>query len=397
MKRVKGTFLGKSFVSIILLFAVMVMLSSCMEREKLSLNKDLSLFAFIVSDNDLDDHTDYIENDFVRGLKGCPVGTELFLYIDRQIETPTLRHLLLLESGQVAIKKTWKYAEQCSTSPEVFRTVLSTMIDNSSGCRYGLFYWSHGNGWLPGLNPDTSYTSNSFTKSLGADGTYSMNVSDFAKALSNMKTPLFTVLDACYMGSVEVAYELRNSTDYLLASSAETLGVGFPYYLMIPELVKGTRIAMISSLDKYLEFCYSDYYNDGQISGMATLTDCSQMDSLASCFKNIVKSSTLSIDDPDSIQSFDGPYNHLFYDLGQYAATIAGSAELLEAFYEQLNRTVIHKVSTPYVYNSSAFPDNMLEVKHFSGLSSYIPGANSYYDWLYSLTDWYKFCYGTQE
>ncbi len=356
---------------------------------------DITLVAFIISDNDLDDLTDYIENDFVRGLKDCPVGTEMFLYIDRQTETPTLRHMLLLDNGKVAIIKTWNYEEQCSTSPEIFRSVLSTMIDNSSGRQYGLFYWSHGNGWLPGLCPVQS--SGSSTKSLGADGEYSMNVSDFAKALSNTKAPLFTVLDACYMGSVEVAYELRNATEYLIASSAETLGVGFPYYLMIPELVKGTRQAMVKSLDKYLDFCYTDFYQDWQISGMASLTDCSQMDSLACSFKNLVKSRTSSLEEPDSIQSFDGPYSHLYYDLGQYAAAVAGNEERLEAFNEQLDRTVIYKVTTPSVYNSSAFPDNMLEVNHFSGLSSYILGANSYYDWLYSLTDWYKFCYGAQE
>jgi len=356
---------------------------------------EMTLAAFVISDNDLDDHTDYIENDFVRGLKGCPVGTEMFLYIDRQADTPMLRHLLLLDNGKVAIINTWNYEEQCSTSPVIFRDVLSTMIDNSSGRQYGLFYWSHGNGWLPGLNPDQ--TSGSSTKSLGVDGEYSMNVCDFAKALSNTKVPLFTVLDACYMGSVEVTYELRNSTDYLIACSAETLGIGFPYHLMIPELVKGTRQAMVKSLDKYLEFCNTDYYQDGQISGMASLTDCSQMDSLASAFRSIINHSTLSIDEPDSIQSFDGPYSHLYYDLGQYAATVAENGEQLEAFNEQLDRTVIYKVTTPSVYNSSALPDNMLEVNHFSGLSSYIPGVNSYYDWLYSLTDWYKFCYGAQE
>ena len=67
---------------------------------------DITLVAFIISDNDLDDLTDYIENDFVRGLKDCPVGTEMFLYIDRQTETPTLRHMLLLDNGKVAIIKT---------------------------------------------------------------------------------------------------------------------------------------------------------------------------------------------------------------------------------------------------------------------------------------------------
>lgn len=380
---------------LIVSLSVLIMHSSCVERDELPLNKDMSLFAFIISDNDLDDHTVYIENDFVRGLKGCPVGTELFLYIDRQIEMPSLRHLILLESGQVAIKKTWNYDEQCSTSPEVFRNILSTMIKNSSGRQYGLFYWSHGNGWLPGLNPDQA--NGSSTRSLGADGAYSMNISDFASVLSETKVPFFTVLDACYMGSVEVAYELRNSTDYLIASSAETLGVGFPYYLMIPELVKGTRQAMTSSLDKYLEFCYTDFYQDGQISGMASLIDCSQMNSLASSFKNILKSGTLSLEEPDSIQSFDGPYSHLYYDFGQYAAAVAENEEQLEAFNEQLDRTVIYKVTTPSVYNSSAFPDNMFEVKHFSGLSTYIPGSNSYFDWLYTMTGWYKSCYGTQE
>lgn len=378
-----------------LIFGFLYLFIACTKQLTMIVGDEITLVAIVISDNDLDDHTDFIENDFLCGLKGCPVGTELFLYIDRQTETPTLRHLLLLETGQVAILKTWNYDEQCSTSPLLFLDVLSTIIDNLSGSQYGLFYWSHGNGWLPGLSPDP--TSSSSTKSLGVDGKYSMNVSDFASALSKIKAPLFTVLDACYMGSVEVAYELRNATDYLIASSAETLGVCFPYHLMIPELVKGTTQAMIKSLDNYLEFCYTDYYQDGQISGMASLIDCSQMDSLASSFKKIIGNSMLKIDEPDSVQSFDGPYSHLYYDLGQYTTTIAGNVEHLKSFNEQLDRTVIYKVSTPYVYNSSVFPNNMLEVKRFSGLSSYIPGANSYYDTLYSLTEWYKYCYETQE
>lgn len=381
--------------NLIIFSGVLLLQSSCLKRDELSLNKDISLFAFIISDNDLDDHTDYIENDFVRGLKGCPVGTEMFLYVDRQFENPTLIHLVLLESGQVAIKRTWNYEEQCSTSPSVFRNILFTMIDNSSGRQYGLFYWSHGNGWLSGLYPDQ--TNNSSTRSLGADGAYSMNLGDFASVISNTKIPLFTVLDACFMGSVEVAYELRNATGYLISSPAETYGVCFPYHTMIPELVNGTKQSMIKSLDNYLEFCYSDYYQDGQISGMASLTDCSQMDSLASAFKSIINSSISLHNDHDSIQSFDGPFSHLYYDFGQYAAAIARNAKQFEAFNEQLKKTVIYKVSTPYIYSSSAFPENMLKVYHFSGLSSYIPGTNSYYDLLYSLTDWYNFCYGTRE
>ena len=374
---------------------LLTFLLSCSKQREMVISTENTLCAFIISDNNLDDHTKYVESDFVLGLKGCPIGTELFIYIDRGTTTPILRHLVLLESGQVAIKNTWYFEEQISTSPVVFRKILSMMIDNSSGREYELFYWSHGNGWLPGLNPKER--KHSLTKSIGMDNGYSMYIQDFAEALSKIKIPLITVLDACYMGSVEVVYELRNSTDYIITSAAETLGAGFPYHIMIPELVKGTKQAMTKSLDKYLDFCYTDFYQDGQISGMATLVDCSQMDSLAFSFRNIINSGVKTIEELDSIQSYDGPYSHLYYDLGHYMSSVTVNSVKLKEFMEQLNRTIIYKVTTPSVYNSSCFPDNMFEVKHYSGLSTYILGSNTYYDQLYSMTDWYKFCYGTQK
>lgn len=374
-----------------LLLLLFVILCSCTKQSLQTVNKDISLFVFIISDNNLDDYSDYIEKDFVYGLKGCPVGTEMFLYVDRLAQAPSLRHLILLESGDVAVRNKWCYEEQCSTSPEVFCDVLSTMVNCSSGKQYGLFYWSHGDGWLPGLSPDKY--AKSLRRSIGLDGKYSMSVNDLAKSLIKNDIPLFTILDACYMGSVEVAYELRNATQYLIASSAETLGVCFPYHIMVPELIKGTKQSMIRSLDEYLNWCYTDYYQDGQISGMASLIDCSQLDSLALLFHDIIKSGNNSFVELDSIQSFDGAFSHLYYDLGHYITTITDNQTLLEAFNAQLRKTVIHKVNTSSVYNSSTEPNNMIEIKYYSGLSTYILGANSFNDWSYSQTEWYKDCY----
>lgn len=215
-----------------IMVALCLFCMGCTKKEDHSVGMDISFFAFVVSDNDLDDHTDYIEKDLARGLKGCPVGTELFLYIDRLNETPSLRHLFLLESGQIGMKTVVEYDEQCSTSSQVFREVLNTMISKSSSMRYGLIYWSHGSGWLPGFNPDNASLFN--TRALGADGMYSMDIDDMNDILSGKRAPFFIVLDACFMGAVEVAYSLRNSTDYLIASPSETLGVGFPYHLMLP-------------------------------------------------------------------------------------------------------------------------------------------------------------------
>lgn len=381
-----------NWVRIIFALWAIISLISCTKYEDILISKEMSLFAFVISDNNLDNHTDYIEKDLIKGLKGCPTGTELFLYIDRLNETPTLRHMFLLESGQVCVKTISRYEEQCSTSAIIFGNILKTMIDNSSGKQYGLIYWSHGSGWLPGYSPDTRYTG---TKSLGADSIYSMDISDMADVISSMKTPLFTVLDACFMGSVEVAYSLRNSTDYLIACPTETLGIGFPYHLMLPQLVKGTRESLVSSLDIYLEYCYSDYYRDGTISGMASLTDCREMDALASTFLPLAINHTEGML-LDTIQTYDCSSSHLYYDLGQYAKALSDDTAKFSAFECQLKRTVLHKVTTPSVYIQTGRKDSLLYIINFSGLSTYVLGSSPIYDCAYLQTEWNMDCYGTK-
>lgn len=372
-------------------FFLSIFLLSCTKQEILYLSKDLSLFAFVVADNNLDDHTEYIEKDLVNGLKGCPVGTELFLYVDRQNEVPTLKHLFLSESGKVKYRIISKYDEQCSTSPQVFRDVLNTMINKSSGKRYGLIYWSHGNGWLPGFNPEKNSTT--ATRALGADGIYSMDINDFGNILVENKTPTFVVLDACYMGAVEVAYSLRNSTDYLIASSAETLGVCFPYHLILSDLVCGSPESLSRSLDTYLDYCYSDYYGDGTISGIASLVDCSQMDSLALSYRSVIKLYP-SVGNLEDIQVFEHIKPHQYYDFGDYVKSIAGGTPEFVEFERQLERTVINKVYTSSVYTESGGKDDMVTIDTYSGLSIYIYGSSPFNDIAYTGTEWYKDCYG---
>lgn len=371
-------------------FAVVAVLtlSSCAKEETLTMSKDLSLCAFILADNDLDDNVEYIEWDLVKGLRSCPPGTELFLYVDRLESTPSLRQLYVVESGQVAVKTIANYQEQCSTSPQVFADVLGTMLQNASGNRYGLIIWSHGSGWLPGIDSPSGKS----TRSIGADGIYSMNVDDLADVLSGLKTPSYILLDACYMGAVEVAYSLRNAADYLIASSAETLGVNFPYHLILPDLIAGNVSSLSHALDKYLDFCHTDFYGDGTISGMASLIDCSLMDGLASAYRGIVNSDIENVS-ADTIQAFDNSNPHQYFDLAHYTHSIAKDSSALCRFDSILNRTVVHKVTTPTVFTFSSLTDSLVTINRFCGLSTYIPGTSAYQDYSYSGTQWSKYCY----
>lgn len=374
-----------------LLFLPLLLGLGCDNSKDIYIRNDISLFAFIVSENDLDDITPYIEYDLAMGLKGCPVGTEMFLYIDRLNACPTLRHFFIEGSGEIAVRTITNYPEQCSTSKEVFQAVLQKMLDNSSGQRYGLIYWSHGSGWLPAFKGHAL-----MTRSLGEDNGVSMDVEDMADVIANLKKADFIMMDACFMGGVETAYAMHEATDYLIASPTQIMGIGFPYAKMLPLMMKGTVSSYSKALSAYLDAANSDLA-DGldSPSAIASLVDCSKIDALASAFRQIVMhcdtSKTLNI---DSIQPYDSYNRHVYYDLGQFAFLIATSEDDYEMFTRQLGKTVVFKVSTPTIFTQSNGRDSLLKILTSSGLSTYIPfSGNLYYDLEYSKTAWYKTCY----
>jgi hypothetical protein len=139
-------------------------------------------------------------------------------------ETPCL--LRITEDGEQMIKT---YSEFNSANPTNMNRLLREITGMYPSESYGLILWSHGTSWLPaGVQ----------LKFFVADGNRQMNIPDLAEAL-----PVhfdFILFDACLMGAVEVAYELRNKTDYIIASSTETIDTGFPYELVIPALMSST-------------------------------------------------------------------------------------------------------------------------------------------------------------
>ena len=84
---------------------------------------------------------------------------------------------------------------------------------------------SHGNAYK-GIAPDIT------SKSI-------ISIPDLTKAIKDgvNKVNILT-LDACLMSSLEVAYELRNVTDIIVASEDNTLETGMNYVKNLPEIIK---------------------------------------------------------------------------------------------------------------------------------------------------------------
>jgi hypothetical protein len=81
--------------------------------------------------------------------------------------------------------------------------------------------WSHGSGWLP-----EEVQQDATTRTFGLDNTgeeggevgNEMDILELSEAFNGYHFDLL-LADACFMGSVEFAYELRNSFDTLILSS----------------------------------------------------------------------------------------------------------------------------------------------------------------------------------
>jgi hypothetical protein len=244
-------------------------------------------------------------------------------------------------------------------------SLLREIIEMYPSDDYGLILWSHGTSWLPaGMR----------LKSFAADGNRQMNIPELTEAL-----PVrfgFILFDACLMGSVEVAYELKDKTDYIIASSGETVYEGFPYDLIIPELVKQNpdfrKVA-----EKYFTY-YNEQENELYRSATISVVTTRELESLAAVTAQVIAGQTFDMATFNrlSVQRLDVYTEQYTFDFLDFINRAFPETDK-SAVTEQLNRAVLYK----------AHMDGFIgkyEIDTFCGLSCYIPhpsrdDLNSYY------------------
>lgn len=214
----------------------------------------------------------------------------------------------------------------------------------------------------------------------------------------------YILFDACYMSSVEVAYELKDVTHYLIASPTEVISYGFPYITMGKHLLGTPNYKGIA--DSFISF-YSSYYLPY---GTVAVTDCTQLDALAAIAQQInaaaeeptnaasakqinaaaegkLNTATSGKNAPNGVQIMDGYSPTLFYDLGHLMSLKNAGTVLTTAFAEQLEKTVPYKGHTGQYF--TALKEAPVDIKHYSGLNTSQGSLNRLADRL-SETAWYK-------
>ena len=369
-----------------------------------------TVIVYLGGDNNLSFETDEKIDAIREGW--APGKGELLIYQDTYNGTPKL---LRMRGADKTHSRNYTevietYEEENSASPEVLNRVIRKVIQDYPSDSYGLLIFSHGSGWLPDLTlsfPEGTKTARSIIidNSTSSPNGEAMNIEDFASAIPD-KSMDFIIFEACLMSGVEVAYELKEKTDYILASSAEILSPGFTdIYPSSIMLLFDTNISLQENLQNFAENYYNTVNNFSDVFRSATLSviQTSELDELAALTKEAIANDRSDITAyRDDLQRFDRPgeynenpiiYQSRFFDYGDYMQHIANT-DLYNAIEAQLSKTVVWKAATPQFMmpaNNSSFNYNGFKIERHCGLTTYIEQPElSYLNEQYEQTAWYK-------
>lgn len=287
------------------------------------------------------------------------------------------------------------YEGSAYNSANGFADILNEVRQNAEALNYALIIGGHGCGWscaddwinYPNqaksfntqqtLSYDTPFSGIQFgtdpdnptTRFFGSVDRKenSIDLSTLVEGIKQSGIKMqYILFDVCYMGNVETAYELKDVTNYLVASSSEIMAKGIPYRLMWSYL-NGTTPNYSSLVNGIVNF----YKNSNAPYCNMSAIDCRQLDALANVMKEINQKYTLDTTIPlDSIQPLDGFLPHLSYDMAVYVDSLRPNGYLKEQFSNQLKKTVKAAAHTDCAYTAlRQYPEVTIKIKNYCGLS----------------------------
>ncbi|MDR1645260.1 MAG: hypothetical protein LBS05_05485 [Tannerellaceae bacterium] len=375
-------------------------LGSCCSEEEPMIVPSRTVLVYMAADNSLSSFADKNIKNMLIGAEGNNLnGGNLLVYHDPASEPPRLLRIIQGTNGAMEEQIIRTYEEHNSVSVEVMRNVLEDVFLNPAykADSYGLLLWSHASAWLPS-------DIGNYLRSFGQDRTPKnsfMEIYDLQKALQGY-TFDYIIFDVCYMSNVEVAYALRNYTDYILASPTEVLGPGMPYEHIVKYLFSGEPVQ--SALQKAGERFYTYYENQEANSSWpksasTALVKTSDMDALAAICREILLGKYETFDLPvENIQRMEylRDTDHALYDLGDFIRQQATS-EQYARFMEALGKVVVYKNTTQEAFYSGYDGQGRyltIDKDRFCGISAYVPQLQltALNEW-YKQLDWYKAVY----
>ena len=380
--------------SCVFLICLVGVLGACQDNEeeiKPAEKVSRTVLAYIIGDNGRNDLSSLLRgnfNDMVKGMEAVnSLDCNMLVYSVMIDEAPCL--IRLKKEGQKVIADTLVVydGKENPLDKEVMKKVMSYAFDYFPADSYGYVFLSHAAGWIPATTKAS--------RSIGAYRNTSMDIDEFRDVLSDVDKHLdFILFDACFMQSVEVAYELRDKVDYFIGSPTEIPGPGAPYDELMECFFNKGNVAfdIAKSYYKSYEGKYTGYApasNANWTGGVSvSVIKGDVLDELAEKTEWIFSKYAKSVSVSD-IMCYDLSGSKYYYDLdGVIRVLTQGN----EGDYEIWRR--VFEKARPYwgttLKNYSGYTRNVFSMEGAEGISTYIPsGVNTSKNNIYYRTyDW---------
>lgn len=351
-----------------------------------------TVLVYLAADNNL---SSFALEDLAEMKEGMAQVSDGMLHLLVYIDTGSSPRLVELkkQNGQVVEDVVRTYGDRNSVGVDETREVFADVFSNPDfqAESYGLIYWSHADGWIPYGQASTRWVGQD-----KGDGDHRMNISELVTILQSVPHLDFLMFDACFMASVEVAYELRSFTDYYVGSPTETPGPGAPYQVLVPMMVADqAAIRMSNSYFAFYEGIYTgktptvDGPWTGGVSICVMRTDA--LEQLAALTAQLLPEEVVDI---AALKEEVFDYDHKgwdrdyvgYFDLKQLMEQVLDDASYA-TWTQAFDAAIAYWSTTPKNYSQFV---GMFSMEGANGITHYIPGSSTQRDAAYHSMKWYQ-------
>ena len=199
-----------------------------------------TLLVYLVAENSISNDLTADFNEIKAAAYNLPDDVRLFVYFDNSNAEllPTLYQYHPYD-GDLFENVVYTFEEDvCSSDIAVMGQVLDLVFVDYPTEAFDMVMGSHADGWIRynqksaqnrtiGIDNGRNTYSNNITKTI--------EIEELAALLERLPVKVDRLMfDACLMQGVEVAYALRNSANWIIASPAEIPAYGAPYDKVVP-------------------------------------------------------------------------------------------------------------------------------------------------------------------
>ncbi len=389
---------------IILVFCLSVGFAACDADPDDDMQKPASkgrrtVLIYMCAENSLGSSRYHLSDsaEIVKGRAYIDPQDRLLMYIDDN-KNPRLYQI---DAGHEApvLKRSWS-EDLCSTSPDTMREILAWTAECFPAAEYGLVMWSHADGWIPAQKAVSADGQNAcaapyswgidvgaggnLSSDKGADGKIGsqMDIEDMAWAIEQSGMHLkYIFFDACLMQSLEVAYALRHSADYVVASPIAITAYGANY---THQLERGLFADSVEQIVKTYHADITDpqqvnVYSDSGIVFAVVRTDA--LEQLAQATQMALQLSDLladSIPDLEGLQHYH-TYSSVFrYRPHYFDARIAMkyllTPQAFAIYDEALSKAVVWQEATSRFWAGPSYYSYIdVDKDNYCGVAAFIP------------------------